>query len=402
MSASKPRLLVLTSTYPRWQSDATPGFVHALARRLTDRFEVMVLCPHACGAARREVMDGVKVRRYRYAPEKWESLASGGGIINNLRQAPIRWALVPLFLVAQTWATWRLIRRWRPNVIHAHWLIPQGLIVALLSLVNGKTPPFLVTSHGVDLHALRFWPMPMIKRFVTRRAAAVTVVSSAMVDVMKAQGIPTEGVRVEPMGVDLENLFTPDKAVPRSDNEILFVGRLVEKKGLRYLIEAMPAILEKYPEVQLTVAGFGPEEPALRSQAQALGIGEKVRFLGPVSQEKLPDLYRRATVFVAPFVEAAGGDQEGLGLVTVEAIGCGCPVVVSDLPAIGDVIDNAELLAPPSCSSGLATRVKHLMTLSAQSRIDIQSNLRMRVVKRFNWTERGRAYYNQLRDILQL
>lgn len=399
MSASKPRLLVLTSTYPRWQGDATPGFVHELARRLTDCFEIVVLCPHARGAARCEIMDGVTVCRYRYAPDKWESLATGG-IINNLKRAPVKWALVPLFLLAQTWATWRLIRCWRPNVIHAHWLIPQGLVVSILSILSGNTPPFLVTSHGADLHALRFWPMPEIKKFVARRAATVTVVSSSMTEVMKAQGISTKAVHVEPMGVDLEHRFTPDETVPRTRNEILFVGRLVEKKGLRYLIGAMPTILEEHPDAQLTVAGFGPEERTLRQQAEALDVGERIRFLGAVPQYKLPALYRRAAVFVAPFIEAAGGDQEGLGLVTVEAIGCGCPVVVSDLPAIRDVIENPDLLVAPSDCQQLATKVIHVLALSDEDKRSFGHELRTNLVERFDWRWRANDYLELLTRVL--
>ncbi|MDT8410302.1 MAG: glycosyltransferase, partial [Wenzhouxiangellaceae bacterium] len=203
------RLLVLSSTYPRSEHDPEPGFVHELARRLTDAFEVRVIGPHATGAALREQMDGVDITRFRYAPSKLETLVNDGGIVTNLKRNPIKWLLVPAFLFAQTWTTWQTIRTWRPDVIHAHWLIPQGLIVALLGRVSRKVPPFLVTSHGADLFALRFWPMPAVKRFVTRRAAAVTVVSQAMLKALEEQGISTENATVQPMGVDLTERYVP-------------------------------------------------------------------------------------------------------------------------------------------------------------------------------------------------
>lgn len=328
----RPVLLVLASTYPRWQGDPEPGFVHELSKRLTDRFHVIVLGPHAPGAKVRENMDGVEVVRYRYAPERWETLVNDGGIVTNLKLYRWKLLLVPSFVLMQAWWAWWLRRRERVDVVHAHWLIPQGVIAAWL----GK--PFLVTSHGADLYALRSGPLQALKCFVLRRAQAATVVSRAMRDAVAALGADIAKVSVVPMGVDMAGRFVPDGAVQRSRSELLFVGRLVEKKGLRHLLEALPAVLRERPDVTLTIAGFGPEEERLKAQVRELGLQDAVRFLGAVAQKDLPGLYRRAALFVAPFVRAESGDQEGLGLVLVEALGCGCPVLAGDVPAVGDVI----------------------------------------------------------------
>lgn len=227
----KPTLLVLTSTYPRWLADAEPGFVHELSRRLTNRFRVIVLAPHASGAKCRETMDGVEIVRYRYAPERLETLVNDGGVVANLKQARWKYLLVPGFILMQAWTAWQRLRRDHVDVIHAHWLIPQGLIAALLQWLPGRRVPFVVTSHGADLYALKGRLLGRVKAFVARRAAAVTVVSSAMRERLHALNVDEGKVSVLPMGVDLSERFTPDPAVPRSDREILFVGRLVEKKG---------------------------------------------------------------------------------------------------------------------------------------------------------------------------
>ena len=115
------RLLILTSTYPRWSGDPQPAFVHEFARRLTDRFDIDVLAPHAPGLPSDEVMDGVRVHRFRYAPARLETLAYDGGMLNRLREKPPRWVLVPLYLISMVVAARRLIRRNRHSVIHAHW-----------------------------------------------------------------------------------------------------------------------------------------------------------------------------------------------------------------------------------------------------------------------------------------
>lgn len=348
-------LLVLASTYPRWTGDPEPAFVHELARRLATEFDVTVLCPHAPGALPRETLDGVRVHRFRYAPAAWETLVNDGGIVANLRARPWKWLLLPGFVAALAWQAWRLARRERPAAIHAHWLVPQGLVAALLSLQRGA-PPFLVTSHGADLFALRARPLQALKRFVARRAAALTVVSDAMREELARLGVARERVAVAPMGTDLRERFVPDPAVPRAPDELLFVGRLVEKKGVATLLAALPAILRARPGARLTIAGFGPELEALRRQAATLGVADRVDFTGAVPQAGLPALYRRAAVFVAPFQRARDGDEEGLGLVSIEAGGCGCPLVLGDVAAVRSALGGLPgvTLVPPGDAEALA------------------------------------------------
>jgi glycosyltransferase involved in cell wall biosynthesis len=370
---------------------------------MTGEYDVTVLCPHAEGAASNEIMDGVHVKRYRYAPASFETLVNEGGIITNLRRRPWKWLLIPGFLFTQALATWQLIRRQRPDLIHAHWLVPQGLLVAALSGIDRRIPPLLATSHGADLYALRSGVMAVLKRFVIRRAAAVTVVSQVMRSELMNVGAETGKVEVQPMGVDLHGRFTPDLSVARSRDEILFVGRLVEKKGLHYLIKAMPSILANHPNAYLTVAGFGPEETALRSQVQSLGMDKKVNFMGAVSQAELPGLYRRAAVFVAPFIKAESGDQEGLGLVCIEATGCGCPVIMSDLATSRDMFTDSEgvPLVPQRDSSALALAVQRVLSDTDRFNEFAIAN-RGQLIQRFDWdvvSQRYMQIYQRLHTV---
>lgn len=388
-----PTLLVLASTYPRWDGDHEPGFVHELAKRLTDKFQVVALVPHAPGAAARERLDGVEVIRYRYAPARFETLVNDGGIVTNLRRHPWKLLLVPGFVLAQLWCALRVLRQRRVAVIHAHWLLPQGLIAAVLLQLSRRCPPYLVTSHGADLFALRGRWLDALKRLVVRRAGAVTVVSQAMRDELARIHADTRKVVVQPMGVDLTHRFTPDPAVQRSTDEILFVGRLVEKKGLRYLIDAMPAVLAAVPHTRLIIAGFGPDGASLRLQVKRLNLDASVQFLGAVSQQALPALYRRAAVFAAPFVQAASGDQEGLGLVCVEALGCGCPIVVSNLPATRDVLPHGAgcIRVPPGGSVALADAIVDILLHADVHRRGVE-RCRARVVQQFEWCTVSRCY----------
>ncbi|MFL6587553.1 MAG: glycosyltransferase [Luteimonas sp.] len=379
-------LLVLTSTYPRWRDDPEPGFVHHLASHLTDWFQVVVLGPHAPGARAEEWLDGVRVVRFRYAPARFETLVNDGGIVQNLRRHRWKWLLVPGFLVSEFVTSLRLLRELRPAVVHAHWFVPQGLVAAACRRLLRNAPPFVLTSHGADLFALKGTLWRRLRRFVIGDAAEVTVVSSAMREALGRDGIDTTRVRVEPMGVDLEQRFTPDATVERIDDALLFVGRLVPKKGLHVLLDALPAIVAARPAATLTIVGFGPELPALQSQSQRLGVEDIVRFVGAVDQASLPHHYRQASIFVAPFVEAPGGDQEGLGLVVVEAIGCGCRVVVSDLVGTLDFTEVPGVLTriAPGDAAGLALGVIEMLTAPR--------GVYSADIARFDWRRRADAY----------
>jgi glycosyltransferase involved in cell wall biosynthesis len=184
-------------------------------------------------------------------------------------------------------------------------------------------------------------------------------VSTAMREEAARIGLQPKQLFVLPMGVDLKERFTPDPQVERSRDKLLFVGRLVPKKGLCHLLDALPLVLQQYPTACLSIAGFGPKEALLRAQARRLGIGDHVRFLGAVSQAELPALYRKAAVFAAPFVRDPTGDQEGLPVVVMEAIGCGCPVVVGNVAGIADLLGEAtsHFHTEPADSAALASAV---------------------------------------------
>ena len=151
-------------------------------------------------------MDGVAVRRYRYAPAGWETLVNDGGMVANLRGNPLKWLLVPGFLLSQAWVARRLIRQKSVDVLHVHWLVPQGLVMLLLRW-SGCTTPYLVTSHGADLYSLRGAVLNALKRRIAKGSAAMTVVSSAMRAEVARVGIRPPRLEVLPMGVDLQGRF---------------------------------------------------------------------------------------------------------------------------------------------------------------------------------------------------
>jgi glycosyltransferase involved in cell wall biosynthesis len=386
------KLLILTSTFPRWNGDEEPPFVYELSRRFQKKFEIYVLAPHAAGCLSEEILNGINIKRFRYFFSRWEKLAYQGGILSNLKNNPWLYGLVPFFLMAEYFVLIRMLRRHRFDLIHAHWIIPQGLMALLARPFAKSKPALLCTSHGGDLYGLRGRFFTGLKSFVLKHINMLTVVSRAMLDNIQSMGVDPKKVSVIPMGVELKRRFIPP-AERKEKHALLFVGRLVEKKGLRHLIEAMPRILEQNPSAYLRVAGDGPEKIALEQRIAELGINNSIQFLGPICNEDLPPFYQTSNIVIFPSVIAADGDREGFGLVLVEALGCECALVVSDLPAMQDIIIDGKtaLVVPQKNEKLVADRVNELLDNSALQK-SIGKAGRQFVLEHFDLDRIGEKY----------
>jgi glycosyltransferase involved in cell wall biosynthesis len=213
-------------------------------------------------------------------------------------------------------------------------------------------------------------------------------------------GANVDRTSVIPMGVDFDGRFSLDPQAERIAGQILFVGRLVEKKGVKYLIQALPSIRQRVPSAHLVIVGSGPELPELTALVSGLGLQDCVEFRGALSQDALPEFYRRAAVFVAPFVDAASGDREGLGLVSIEAIACGCPVVVGDVPVVADIFLDSEMdmRAIPGNPESLARKVGD--TLAApEAALRRALDVRQRLAGQLSWETVTMRYSALLKDV---
>jgi len=394
MTDTMPSILVLTSTYPRWKNDTDPAFVHDLCRELTDTYRVIVLAPHLPGALREEILDGVEVHRFRYFLPFGETLAYDGGIIANLNGTRLKWLLVPFFLASQLFSMVRLTRRHDVNLIHAHWLIPQGLL-AICSRQCRLLPRhirILTTSHGGDLFSLQGGLLQSLKKYTLRNSDHATVVSSAMRTRLFDMGCDTGHISVQSMGVDLTSRFLPRPGAIKT-TDIVYVGRLVEKKGVSTLLSAIKLLKDSHPGLSVTLIGDGPERDTLEQQAITLGISQQVTFLGAIPNDRIPNIYQSARIAVVPSIIAADGDQEGLGLVAVEALGCGCATIVSDLPALSDVVTHGENGLVFSAGDAVELQDRISAVLSSESLYNhLIHNGRQSVVDKFDWHTVGARY----------
>jgi len=300
---------------------------------MTDEFDVTVLVPAAPGAKEEEILEGVKVIRYHYFPvHQWETLCYPGAIVPRIKEKKVRGLLVPFLLISLWFHLWRLLPQF--DLVHAHWLIPQGIVQSFFK------KPYIVTGHGGDVTSLNKGILKRLKVRCLKRADQVMAVSGALKETIMEL---TEGAIREPhvisMGVDtgkfgrkyrIENYFGQgEKKV------VLFVGRLAEKKGVTYLIEAMKKV-----EALLVIVGSGPLEKDLK--AQAAEQGDKIQFIGAKTHEELKTVYASSDVFAMPSITATDGDREGLPVVALEAMASGLPVIASRSGGIEEVISDGE------------------------------------------------------------
>jgi glycosyltransferase involved in cell wall biosynthesis len=349
---NSPKLLVVASTYPARTGDGTPQFVRDLATAEALGYETTILVPSVPGGALSEADGALKICRFRYFPQRWEDLADGA-ILENLRSRKSRWAQVlPLFL-AEVLAIRRQVRAAEPDIIHAHWLIPQGLA----ALIAAPHVPKLVTSHGGDIYGLRDWVSRRLIRAVLRNADAVTAMNTEMRSRLLELGANPASTVVLSMGADVAAIRPLAAAVERRTGRIVFIGRLVEKKGVSILLEALGLLAEN--RYDLRVVGDGP----MRSQLTSESSGLCATFTGVLGREAVAAELGAASIAVFPSVPAASGDRDGLPVALLEAMSVGCAVVASNLPGLRDAVEDgvSGLLVTPGSAGELAAALRRLL-----------------------------------------
>lgn len=344
----KRKVLVIASTFPRWENDTLPPFVYDLSKRLTKEFDISVLAPHYPDSKTDEVMDNLKVHRFRYFFNKYEKLAGSGGILPTLKNNKWFYFQVPFFLLGEFLSLRKIIKQEHPEIIHAHWIIPQGLVVYINNKLSTKKNkvPYVVTTHGGDIFGLKGFNL--IKKPILKNAYKITVVSNAIKQEVLEKIDKNLDIEVIPMGVDT-NLFNPNKKDQKLKKEykidrsfLLFVGRLAEKKGVKYLIEAMPEVIKKFPKTKLLIVGTGVLEDDLKQQTKELKLERNIIFTGAIQNKELPKYYATADIFIGPSIIAKGGDTEGFGLTFVEAGMSGCFLIGTNVGGISDIIKNGK------------------------------------------------------------
>jgi glycosyltransferase involved in cell wall biosynthesis len=283
----------------------------------------------------------------------------------NLRGSWLARLQVPFFMIAQTIALRRLLRRTGARVVNTHWMVPQGLSAAILRRI--MPIKHVLHVHAADVYLLRRLPLGRaIARFVVERADWIFADGSHVKTSLDALIDRDSGAGLRPMGVWTRGFSTTDAPADLQypDGYILFVGRLVEKKGVVYLLRALHLIRTEFPNLGLVLIGGGPLERVLRLEVDQLGLQDSVTFTGPMPHQEIVRYLHGCRVSCVPSIIDSKGETEGMPTVVIEAMAAGVPVVGSDVDGIPDVLRHREngWLANPADAEDLARKLSEALT----------------------------------------
>ncbi len=371
------KILMLTWEYPPRIVGGIARVVHDLSHRLIkDGHEVTVVTYKEGNVPDFEDDKGVKVYRI------------GNYMINPNNF--IDWIMQMNFnLVAK--ANEIIAKEGNFDVIHAHdWLVAY----AAKTLKNSYGTPIVATIHATEagrnsgIHDETQRYINDTEWMLTYEASEVIVNSNYMKsELQRLFGLPFEKINVVPNGVNL-NLYSGverDYEFRRqyaADNEkiILFVGRLVYEKGIQHLIAAMPKVLEKYHDSKLVIAGKGGMIDELKAQVNAMGISNKVYFTGYLNSKQVVKMYKCADVAVFP------STYEPFGIVALEGMLSGTPVVVSDVGGLNEIVQHGEngMKSYAGNPNSLADSIVSLLYDPALC-MKVAKNAKAKVRAEYNW-----------------
>lgn len=263
------------------------------------------------------------------------------------------------------------------QVINSHWLVPSGLAGAITASILGK--PHIVTTHGSGVAAAEILPLGrLITKLIARDCSGFTAVSQYLGGrlfrlLARSTALQPRIHRV-PMGVD-EKRFRPHPGPAPERPSILFVGRLDERKGIEFLLQAASMLVGDFPDMAIRIVGDGPLRSDLERRSHELGLAGNVDFVGPLPNSELPREYARCQILVVPSVTNGSPVAEGLGLVAVEAAMSGRAIVASNIGGIPEVVQDhwSGLLVLERSSQEIASAIRLLLC---------DSNMRIRFSRR--------------------
>ena len=398
-------IVMITTSYPRFRGDGVGSFIEPIAKGIAARgHDVHLVAPWHPRMTRSGVEDGVRFHFFRYAPT--DALAVFGyatGLRADTALKPAAWAVAPMAVLAG----WRMARRVaseiQATVIHAHWVIPGGVLGAL---ARGRRP-LVVSAHGSDIFvAERVGLARRAARYVLGRSGWITACSDDLRDRAIALGAPPDRTETVPYGVDTIR-FAPNATARREIRArfglgdapvVVAAGRLVSKKGFEYLIEAAGEIAREFPSVRVLIAGEGDLAADLSAQAARVPA---VTLIGRQDQDAVAALAAAADVFVVPSVRDEAGNVDGLPNVALEAMAAAAPIVATTVGGLPQAIDDGVTgrLVPEKNAQALADAIGELLRNPERAHA-LGAAARRKVERDFGWAAaaaRFEAAYDRAR-----
>jgi len=357
MKDRKINICVLGSTYPRFDEDPQVPWLRKTVSLLKEKGHTVTVAASSFEGLGKHEIDGVEVLRFRYAPARWENLTHDEGAPS--KSHTIGGKIAAAFYIISGilhMLYWSRTRKF--DLIQVHWPFPHGLFAILPRLFFGTK--VVMTAHGAGMAmARKSGLIRQLLKLALRHADSITANSShTKNEIARLTGFSSENI---PYGATVE-FKSGQKPLSKKKTKILFSGRHIQRKGVDYLISALPQILEKH-DVELNITGDGDRTDEWKRLSNELCLLNKVNFLGFVSNEELSELYQECDIYCLPAIYDDKNDTEGLGVVLIEALLHARPVVASRVGGIVDVIKDSKtgVLVEEKNSQALANAIVDLV-----------------------------------------
>jgi glycosyltransferase involved in cell wall biosynthesis/2-polyprenyl-3-methyl-5-hydroxy-6-metoxy-1,4-benzoquinol methylase len=391
------RIAVITSSYPRFEGDGTAPFVKSLTEALVARGHGLVVLAPFDNEVDDKYDQGIQLIRFKYIfSMKLHILGHARSLEGDARLKPLAVILLPLYLLAARRNLLRITHKQSTQVIHAHWLLPNGLVAAWVAQI--RKIPFIVSLHGSDMFvAGKNFIYRAVARYILKRASAISACSQELMDRAIELGAGNK-VKLIPWGADpqlfhpIENKQDVRKQFGWSDKDFIVcsLGRMVEKKGFNILVKAFAGFCKESQRdnVQLVIGGEGPEREKLSELARHLGVEDRLHLPGVINWDDVPRFLGGADAFVLPSVRDIHGNLDGLPTVLLEAMGCGLPCIASNIGGVSLVIRDGEngILVEPGNVQELQEAISKTITETGYA-VQLGKTARDDVVRQFNWKQ---------------
>lgn len=399
----KLRICVLTHTFPRFPGDPTAPFMEGVCDGLAQAGNrVYVLTPYTNKFSWKSKSKNYTIIPYKYIfIDKLHTLGYSETMVNDKVLKFRVFLLAPFMIVSGFFHLYFLVVTKHIDVISAHWIIPNGFIGALVSMITGV--PLVSTLPGSDVYLVRqnsiFYLMGVIAvRFsnaITSNSPQLASDLERTVGRLKLFQPIVYGVDPKKFKSNRNHVASLRKAwqVSKETVVVLGVGRLVEKKGFVYLVKAAKLVIKKHANVRFVIAGTGTQEEELRYLVGTSGLDKYFYFAGKIPYDKLLSYYNASDIFVLPSIRDSEGNLDDQSVSVMEAMACKKPVITSDFFGYRLVIKNGRngYLAKEKDYVTIARYLNKLVA-SKKLRSAIATNARQTIVELFTWEKIGQTY----------
>jgi len=379
------KILMLSTTYPRYKGDLYANFVESLCDELGKKHSIQVVASSGEKAKDFEIRNNVKINRFTYFfPKNLQKLTYQGGITEVVKGNLLAKIQIPFFILSFFLKSLKFAKK--SDIIHAQWAL-SGLIGVILKKLYNKN--LVLTIHGAVFYTKKF---SSLVKFVLKNTDHV-IFNSNYTKEKAFEIIKVKSYSIIPTSVDI-NKFSYIKnsdlhkklKLSKDTKIILSVGRLVERKGFEYLIEAMSLLKNK--NVHLVIVGKGPLKNKLVNLANEL---DNITFIDEISDKELLRYYSESYLLVNSSIIDKKGDTEGLGMTTIESMACKTPVIGSRVGGIKEVIRDGVngYLVKEKSPEEISNKISKLISNNSL-RNKLGLNGRKTVENNYTWQENSK------------